>query len=117
MTEKSLIKIVNVVLGIQNINEIEYHLDGEYDPCILIKTDSGTLLLNVHEFASKCKEWAFKQGFVMESYKDYFDKDWKCNSIEFYGEENNSIETLHNAESEYGAVFFSCLYILNRVKS
>ena len=63
--------------------------------------------INIHELAHKCKEWAFKQGFM-------FDIQWHTNRnpfsivIKSYGKDSQ----FYCAETEPEAIFKACEWIL-----
>lgn len=56
-------ELINKALDI-NVTSFDFDLGGEYDPVICIHYESteeeGYLMLNLYEFAFKCKEWIRK---------------------------------------------------------
>ena len=64
--------------------------------------------INIYELAHKCKEWVYKPScYTLESYKDMYELNWKCNVV------TNLEETLFTADTEPEAIFKACEWILN----
>jgi len=69
--------------------------------------------VNIYELAYKCKEWAYKQGFIIDTgfHKNYINQ-FKANCYGWVSE-NIDIEKNFNKCTEIEAVFVSCQWILD----
>ena len=103
-------KLLSSVLGLK-VKKIKYHLDGEYDPCLLIHYKCGSLLLNIYELTHLCKVWAIEKHNIILGTKVY-DKDLYV----VIAMENNEYSTFirkNKNTTEEKAVFKLCQYILD----
>ena len=75
--------------------------------------DGNTMVscqINIYELAFKCKEWASKLDYEMESATYRYNKGGYCFVSTF---PNN---TRFEARTEVEAIFLACEYILNNIK-
>ena len=64
--------------------------------------------INIYELAHKCKEWALEKGHILLS--------WEANpvsGVECYCKSNNINRYPFKADTEPGAIFKACQYILD----
>ena len=96
----------------RGIISIRNELQGEFDPCLLVEylSEGGkaNLLINVHELAHKCKEWAMqKHNLWCISYRTKIGATCKT----FDTRSKNSKMFISSSEPE--AIFKACQWILD----
>ena len=109
-------ELLSEVLGINVMSEIR-----EDDLCednILIywdffeKRGNEGRNINIYELAHKCKEWAYRYGCEIASYKIQDSSEYRClighNTINF-----NSKKSGYYADTEPGAIFKACQWVLD----
>ncbi len=85
--------------------------DIQYDNNLLLYTTYSLPThkykeINIYELAHKCKEWAFKEGFVVQS---------NINNQGAYAIINDTGEIFHiQADTELKAIFKACEWILEQ---
>lgn len=79
--------------------------------CIGEKRDSS---INIHELAHRCKEWAFKQGYELQSRIMSNDSQKRGNCCILKAEcEYESCIKIENAHTEPEAIFAACQWLLD----
>lgn len=109
-------ELICAVLGFKAIKKLEINLNGEYDPVASIyyitDTEEGYLLLNIYELAYKCKLWAFKHDFMLNTVILRADgKSWYCE------DDYRTTFTTWKADSEPEVIFKACEWILYQLKN
>ena len=90
-------------------NYVEYTSSISGNPYCYITYDK----INIYELAHKCKEWAYRQGYVLLSgYSAYGVGLFFCSCKGWVSENyDKKIEITHNTEPE--AIFKACQWILD----
>lgn len=70
--------------------------------------------INIYELAHKCKEWAYKCGYIIDS--GYHKHHINCFKAHFYGWVNENIDTETElvATTEMEAIIKACEWILKQ---
>jgi len=112
-------ELLSAVMSITVI-DTEFDTTGEYDPCVQINysmpfeglngpENSGVLLLNLHELAHLCKEWAYRR-YSISSWKQYFGYGVKL--TDSFGNSPKNLVITEATEPE--AIFKACEWILRQ---
>lgn len=75
INKRLLSEILKTKMPNCEVINIREEFDGEFNPCIMIEythqpsdiEDESLLLLNIHELSHLCKEWAWREGYSIES--------------------------------------------------
>lgn len=108
-------ELLCAVLGFKSILKLEIDTNGEYDPVASIyytaeDTEEGYLLLNIYELAYKCKLWAFKHDFMLNTLILRANgKTWYCE------DDYRTTFTTWKADSEPEVIFKACEYLLTQI--
>jgi len=105
-------ELLSEVLGIDTISDYEfdsnlitiYYIDDED------RRDYG--LINIHELAHKCKEWALKKGYWLSSWHE--NRKSFCYVDEFIKIPATCVTQTIDADTEPEAIFKACEWILEQ---
>ena len=90
----------------------------EFGPCISYSDDRYSYDINIHELAHKCKEWAIKQNYIVESEYEGIKLDgipYAIVRVFFDGDvvfNNYSGKYIVENHTEPEAIFKACQWIL-----
>lgn len=99
-------ELLSEVLGLKRIDEI-YIEDSVLYFCEL---NNG---INIYELAHKCKEWAYKEGFIIDTgFHKYYINQFKANCYGWVSS-NINIKQHFNECTEQEAIFKACQWILD----
>ena len=103
-------KVSDIYGFVNSDNELEYKLSSRLD----------IEIINIHELAYKCKEWAKDLGWTLQSGWDchYMAKKYGHNDKGYYSTiQNKDFKSQEfKCSSEPEAIFLTCEYILNNIK-
>lgn len=117
ISKELLSEIYNIDIAVTSIygNEISiYERDFKYP---LTYNASAYLCINLYQLAFYCKEWAYKNGYILLS-KPRTSSSFASCSFDKIGK-SAYYDDYHNdfrAETEIEAIFKACEWILNGVK-
>ena len=108
ISNELLREVLRLHCGIKSIknSEVIYWFDciGE------IREDS----INIYELAHKCKEWAYKEGFIIDTgFHKYYINQFNANCYGWVSS-NISIKQHFNECTEHEAIFKACEWILTK---
>ncbi len=115
-------KVTEVSTSDREARERGYHtISGIF----IIFEDNRDVMINIYELAHKCKEWAFINGFVLSSYKQFEDDnepihwicEWYSNESKVCFECSSHEYSWKEASSEPAAIFKACQWILDNKDS
>lgn len=69
----------------------------------------STHLINIYELAHKCKEWAYKQEYILESY--FYNSKARCDISKSY-----AVNEMFIADTEPAAIFKACEWLQSNMK-
>ena len=91
--------------------DIVYMLDNQ-------NSKSRVKAINIYELANLCKEWAYRYGYEIASYKlqDIHNKPYRCILAHNNLQLNRDMRYGFYADTEPDSIFLGCEYILEKIK-
>ena len=80
--------------------------------------ESKVKAINIYELVHKCKEWAYRYGYEIASYKlqDIHNKPYRCILAHNNLQLNRDMRYGFYADTEPDSIFLGCEYILEKIK-
>ena len=71
--------------------------------------------INIYELSYKCKEWAFKNGYTIESKLDFFFPEYNngCIARSYVANKEEGVVLREQSNTEPEAIFKACQWILD----
>ncbi len=119
ISKELLSEVTNIkILTIESFcpkNEIcwTYNNVTKIGKTIVAARDGGRGYINIYEFADKCKEWIFNQGFVSEYTYAGENSNFVIND---FVSDVGELPPVFQGDTEPEAVFKACEWILNQIK-
>ena len=102
-------ELIYEVLNIPKENIVDIYIDGKY---LLIKKDNNRIEEhNIYEFAFKCKEWVYKNGYTIVDGIDELGESI-CYIMKITG---YSLDNYYEQGINYKNVFTACEWILREL--
>ena len=98
--------IIDNVVFKESTKELKYYFvdsDGYYEPEIM----------NIYEFAFKCKEWIISKGYYLSTFIDFGVDTYFC-IIKWFNSENIIQNKKFIADTEFEAIIKACEWLLSK---
>ena len=97
----------------QEVRFIKYVANNTYEIHFEKPTRLKYIIINMYELAHKCKEWAYKEGFIIDTgFHKYYINQFKANCYGWVSS-NINIKQHFNECTEQEAIFKACQWILD----